>query len=158
MPLSLKHFTKRTPQMEQTVKIYYQISEDSHYLYSDDKSLRVKIDSEKNKDLAHDVNQILSHNFRLSRQQAKTNNPKEDKQALSTMEEKKWIVISYTIYMFIFLLWLIFIWGATGYLVFFLNQSGAWFLLSMFLSSAINPHKWRALITNEKEPNFNTEA
>lgn len=44
------------------------------------------------------------------------------------------------------------IWGGCGYVVFFLNYSGAWFLLAILASgSAYPPHKWNGLLTGKKE-------
>lgn len=62
-----------------------------------------------------------------------------------SIEEK--LIWSYTLYMFMMLVWLVLLWGATGYVVFWLGHSGWWFALSLCLSFPIMPYKWNRLLT-----------
>ena len=61
-----------------------------------------------------------------------------------TVEDK--LIVSYTIYIALMFVWLVFIWGATGYVVFVLGRSAWWFVLTCLLSRPIQPATWRNLI------------
>ena len=65
-----------------------------------------------------------------------------------TTEDK--LIWSYTFYILLMMIWLVFIWSGTAYLVFWLGHSGWWFLLTSILSCPIPPYKWHSLITGKK--------
>jgi hypothetical protein len=60
------------------------------------------------------------------------------------------LIRSYLIYISMMFVWLVLIWGATGYLVFWRGESGWWFALTVLMSCPISPWKWNRLLTGEK--------
>lgn len=66
----------------------------------------------------------------------------------ATKLEQK-LIWSYTLYMFMMLIWLVLIWSAAGYVVFWLGRSGWWFALTFFVSCPIMPYKWNQLLTGD---------
>lgn len=60
------------------------------------------------------------------------------------------LILSYTFYVFLMMIWLVLLWGATGYVVFFMGHIGWWCAFSLLLSCPIAPWKWNRLLTGIK--------
>ncbi len=60
------------------------------------------------------------------------------------------LIVSYLIYVTLMFVWLVLLWGASGYVVFWLGRSGWWFILTLIMSTPIMPWKWHALVTGRQ--------